>query len=141
MTPNLTIEYWGQPYISTGEYSEFKRITQPNAENYTNRFHTFKNTEIAFDSEFDQYDIDEDSNGSTDYSFSNPNFNFAQFRSNMVLRWEYIPGSTLFIVWTQSKTDFVPTGGDNSFSHLSRSLFDKTPHNVFLIKYTYRFRL
>lgn len=141
MTPNLTLEYWGQPYISTGEYSEFKRITQPNAENYADRFHTFTNTEIAFNSEFDQYEIDEDSNGSTDYSFSNPDFNFAQFRSNMVLRWEYIPGSTLFLVWTQSKTDFVPTGEDNSFSHLSRSLFDKTPHNVFLIKYTYRFRL
>lgn len=141
MTPNFTIEYWGQPYISTGEYSEFKRITQANAAEYTDRFHTFSDTEIAFDSELDQYDVDEDSNGSVDYSFSNPNFNFAQFRSNMVLRWEYIPGSTLFLVWTQSKTDFAPTGEDNSFSHLSRSLFDKTPHNVFLIKYTYRFRL
>ena len=141
MTPNLTIEYWGQPYISTGEYSEFKRITQANAENYTDRFHIFNSTEIEYDSELDQYDVDEDSNGSIDYAFGNPNFNFAQFRSNMVLRWEYIPGSTLFLVWTQSKTDFVPTGEDNSFSHLSRSLFEKTPHNVFLIKYTYRFRL
>ncbi len=141
LTPNLTIEYWGQPFISTGEYSEFKRITEANAEAYTDRFHTFTESEIAFNNTSGQYDIDENTDSVIDYSFGSPDFNFAQFRSNMVLRWEYIPGSTLFLVWTQSKTDFVPTGGDNSFRHLSSSLFDKTPHNIFLIKYTYRFRL
>ncbi len=141
ITPNLTVEYWGQPFISTGEYSEFKRITQSNAEAYTDRFHTFTDNEIAFNSTSSQYDIDENSNGAIDYSINNPNFNFAQFRSNMVLRWEYIPGSTLFLVWTQNKTDFVPIGEDNSFSHLSHSLFNRTPHNIFLIKYTYRFAL
>lgn len=141
ITPNLTLEYWGQPYISSGEYSEFKRITQHDAAEYTDRFHTFTENEIFFDSEIGQYDVDENSDSSIDYSFGDPDFNFAQLRSNMVLRWEYIPGSTLFVVWTQSKTDFVPVGEDNSFSHLSRSLFEKTPHNIFLIKYTYRFRL
>jgi hypothetical protein len=140
LTPDLTIEYWGQPYISSGEYYEFKRITDAGAEEYHDRFHTFTPDEIFFNHETDQYDVDEDRNGSIDYSIDNPDFNFAQFRSNMVIRWEYIPGSTLFLVWTQSRTDNLPTGGDNSFSTLSRGLFEKTPHNIFLIKYTYRFR-
>ena len=145
ITPNLTIEYWGQPFISNGEYSEFKKITQANAEEYSNRFHTFTGSEIAFEkavdeNDYDKYLIDENRDGAVDYSIGNPDFNFAQFRSNMVLRWEYIPGSTLFMVWTQSKTDFASTDESNSFSRLSRSLFDRTPHNIFLIKYTYRFR-
>lgn len=140
LTPDLTIEYWGQPFISSGEYAEFKRITQADAPEYKDRYHTFASNEISFNSETGQYNIDEDANGSTDYSIDNPDFNFAQFRSNMVIRWEYIPGSTLFLVWTQSRTDNAPTSENNSFSHLSRSLFEKTPHNIFLIKYTYRFR-
>jgi hypothetical protein len=149
ITPNLTVEYWGQPYISTGEYTEFKRITEASAENYADRFHTFTDSEIEYKTEIDPetseivnswYDVDENTDGTVDYSFSNPNFNFAQFRSNMVLRWEYSPGSTLFLVWTQNRNDFASVHGDNSFSHLSQSLFDRTPHNIFLIKYTYRFR-
>lgn len=140
ITPDLTVEYWGQPYISSGEYYEFKRITEADAPEYNDRYHTFASNEIIFNSETNQYDIDEDASGTTDYSFDNPDFNFVQFRSNMVIRWEYIPGSTLFLVWTQSRTDNVPIGESNSFSHLSRSLFEKTPHNIFLIKYTYRFR-
>jgi hypothetical protein len=141
LTPNLTIEYWGQPFISTGEYSEFKRITEASAENYNDRFHTFSNNEISFNSISGQYDIDENADNNVDYSINNPDFNFAQLRSNMVVRWEYIPGSTLFLVWTQNKTDFVPVGESNSFRNLSSSLFDKNAHNIFLIKYTYRFRL
>ena len=139
LTPNLTIEYWGQPFISRGEYSEFKRITDADASEYTDRFHTFTNTEIAFNA--GEYDVDEDANGSVDYSFDNPNFNFAQFRSNMVLRWEYIPGSTFFLVWTQNRSDVVPLDERNSFRHLASSLIDRTPHNIFLVKYTYRFRM
>ncbi|HEY3429146.1 MAG TPA: DUF5916 domain-containing protein, partial [Cyclobacteriaceae bacterium] len=141
ITPNLTIEYWGQPYISSGEYSEFKRITQADAESYQNRFHTFTNDELFFDESLNEYEVDENVDGATDYSFYNPDFNFSQFRSNMVLRWEYIPGSTLFLVWTQSRTDLSPVNEENSFHHLSQSLWEKTPHNIFLIKYTYRFRL
>ena len=150
ITPNLTIEYYGQPFISKGEYSEFKRITKAGAEEYTDRFHIFDKNEISFETERDPvtnkitdswYDVDENNDGSVDYSFGNPDFNFAQFRSNMVLRWEYIPGSTLFLVWTQNKEDQVPIGDRNGFRHLSKSLIDRTPHNIFLIKYTYRFRL
>jgi hypothetical protein len=141
VTPDLTIEYWGQPFIARGKYDDFKKITEPDAEQYADRFYTFTGNEISFNNISNRYEVDENADGAVDYSLYNPDFNFVQFRSNMVVRWEYIPGSTLFLVWTQSRTDNVSTQDKNSFAHLSRSLFDKTAHNIFLIKYTYRFRL
>ncbi len=141
INPNLTIQYWGQPFISKGEYSGFKRITDPDGSNFVDRFHQFTNNEISFNSEFEEYLIDENGDNITDYSFEKPDFNFVQFRSNMVIRWEYIPGSTLFLVWTQGRTDGLPTDQGRSFQGLAGDLFDVKPHNIFLIKYTYRLRL
>ena len=141
INPNLTIQYWGQPFISKGEYSGFKRITDPDGPSFVDRFHQFTSNEISFDSQFEEYLIDEDGDNSTDYSFGKPDFNFVQLRSNMVVRWEYIPGSTLFLVWTQGRTNGVSTDQERSFQDLTSNLFGVKPHNIFLIKYTYRIRL
>lgn len=137
VTPNLSVQYWGQPFAASGSYSEFKKVTKPDAENYENRFTVVNSTR---DFENEEQAIDENSDGTTDYTIDDPDFNFAQFRSNMVIRWEYIPGSTLFVVWTQNRSE-SPTTDRHTFSHLYEGLFDKKPHNVFLLKYTYRFIL
>ncbi|MGB0930335.1 MAG: DUF5916 domain-containing protein [Chitinophagales bacterium] len=136
--PNLTLQFWGQPFISKGEYSEFKRITDNLGKELNDRFHTFGAAEIDFNSEDDEYLVDENQDGTTDYSFGNPDFNYLQFRSNFVARWEYIPGSTLFLVWSQNRGG-SPTLDDRSFSSLTNNLFDASARNVFLLKYTYRF--
>lgn len=138
ITPNLSIQYYGQPFVSAGKYSHFKRITDPRDSEFENRFHTFTGSEISYDSDEEEYKIDEDLNGEIDYSIGNPDFNFREFRSNLVIQWEYIPGSTLYLVWSQGRTDFVSTG-DFSFKNDMRDLFDVYPHNVFLIKLSYWF--
>ena len=89
----------------------------------------------------EEYLVDENRDGATDYTFGNPDFNFVQFRSNMVLRWEYIPGSTFFLVWTQNRNANPALDSDNSFGGLYGNLFDSKPHNIFLMKFTYRFVL
>ena len=48
-----------------------------------------------------EYFVDENGDGVPDYSFANPDFNFVQFRSNLVLRWEYKPGSEFYVVWSE----------------------------------------
>ncbi|MGK7389113.1 MAG: DUF5916 domain-containing protein [Candidatus Cyclobacteriaceae bacterium M2_1C_046] len=121
LTPDLSIQYWGQPFASAGGFSEFKRIADPDAEDYNDRFENLSDSEVS------NYGL-------------NPDFNFTQFRSNAVMRWEYIPGSTFFLVWTQNRTEF-PSPEDHSFGHLYDGLFDKKPHNIFLLKFTYRFLL
>lgn len=140
ITPNLTLEFWGQPFISAGEYSEFKRVHLPNAESYSKRFHLYENTQILFDEENSMYEVYENGNSEPDYTFDDPNFNVVQFRSNFVMRWEYIPGSTLFMVWANNGSYFDQSR-NNNFSDLTSRLSGLTGNNTFLIKYTYRFIL
>ncbi len=141
INPNLSIQYWGQPFTSRASYTNLKKITNPTASNYFDRFTPLTGELMNFDSENDEYLVDEDHNGVTDYSIDNPDFNFVQLRSNMVLRWEYKPGSTLFVVWTQGRTDSPDFTEDNSIGQIAKDIFDIQPHNVFLLKYTYRFIL
>ena len=139
ITPDLSVQYWGQPFASSGAFSQFKKVVDAGAENYNNRFMVLDEF-ISYNSEQDTYHVDQNNDQVSDFIIQNPDFNFTQFRSNMVVRWEYIPGSTLFLVWTQNRTEF-PSNNDHSFDHLYNGLFDKKPHNIFLLKFTYRFVL
>ena len=133
VTPTLSIQYYGQPFVSAGEYAAFKRITAPRADLYEHRYHEFTSTEISYDQQGEVYQIDENSDGQVDYSIEQPNFNFRQFRSNLIVRWEYIPGSTMYLVWSQSRTGFT-SDGQFSFQRDLDRLFNVYPNNVFLIK-------
>jgi hypothetical protein len=137
ITPNLSIQYWGQPFASSGAFSNFKKVTNATEEKYANRFSDLSS---SLNEQTGLIDIDENEDGNIDYSIDNPDFNFTQFQSNMVMRWEYKPGSTLFLVWTQNISE-EPSVDRHSFDHLYNSLIDKTPRNIFLLKYTYRFVL
>jgi hypothetical protein len=137
INPELSIEYYGQPFISAGKYTEFKSINQANAGKFRDRFHTFTSDEITYSQETNSYTI---SDGIGDYSLSNPDFNFRQFRSNLVIRWEYLPGSTIYLVWSQGRTS---SGSNGLFTYGNdmKDLFKTTPHNVFLVKFSYWFAL
>jgi hypothetical protein len=138
ITPNLSIQYYGQPFVSAGDYTAFKRITDPQADLFDDRFATYSDSQIRYDAEAEEFLVDETGNGVTDYSFEDPNFNFQEFRSNLVIRWEYTPGSTLFVVWSQDRAgEGVP--GEFAFRNDLRGLFHEHPHNVFLVKFSYRF--
>lgn len=136
VNPNLTIQYYGEPFISRGRYSNFKYITNPVANNLYDRFHLFNTNQISYNNSV--YSVDEDANGSIDYTIDNPNFSYVQFRSNLVVRWEYTPGSEIFLVWSQGKSGLQdPT--DHLFRSLNNQVFTEKADNNFLIKVTYRF--
>ncbi|MDT0555284.1 DUF5916 domain-containing protein [Patiriisocius hiemis] len=138
INPNLTIQYYGQPFIFKAKYSDFNFVNNPIAEDINERVTLFNNDQITF--EEGGYLIDEDADGATDYSFGDPNFAFVQFRSNLVMRWEYIPGSEIFLVWSQGITGVGDP--DNSFGTIiDNQLLRQRPQNTFLIKATYRFVL
>lgn len=140
LTPDLSIQFYGMPFISAGKYSRFKIITEPRAKEWQNRYHLFGENEIGYDTGSGTYAVDENGDGITDYSFANPDFNFLQFRSNLVLRWEYRPGCTLFLVWSQGRTEFGYSGLMD-FSEDLGTLFSSKPDNVFLLKISYNFNL
>jgi hypothetical protein len=140
LTPDLSIQFYGQPFISAGKYSEFKSIADSRAVEYGDRFHGYTEGEIKYKPDVEEYYADENLDGVEDFSFEKPDFNFLQFRMNLVVRWEYIPGSTLYLVWSQGRTG-TSSIGDFSFREGIRDLFSVHPHNVFLIKFSYCFQL
>ncbi len=138
INPNLTVQYWGQPFISRGRYSNFKHVTNATAARFENRFTQYGGDQLSFSD--GTYSVDENLNGAVDFSFDDPDFSFVQFRSNLVIRWEYIPGSELFLVWSQDVSrDGDPT--DGLLSSLGDNIFGQKPQNIFLLKATYRFVL
>lgn len=139
ITPNLSIQYFGQPFVSFGEYSEFKLVTDPSANNYLNRFSTFPDGQVKYSNENDEYFIDKNSDGNTDYTISNPNFDVKVLLSNFVVRWEYKPGSTLYFVWSQTRDphdDYVP-----DYSYNMGNIFKLPPTDILMVKFSYRFSL
>ena len=141
INPNLTIQYYGQPFVSRGRYSNFKSVgggtSDAQAINFEDRFIRYTNAQIDLDTTNDVYTITEADN--TTFSFSNPNFTSVQFRSNLVVRWEYIPGSELFLVWSQGNSG-SQNPNNNLFRSLDNQIFGEKGENTFLIKATYRFR-
>lgn len=142
VTPDLTLQFYGQPFITRPLYDNFAIVTDPLNKDFDSRFHRFSDNEISFDTENEVYSVDENQDGEIDYSFDKPDFNFVQFRSNLVLRWEYIAGSEVYLVWSQGST---PDAFGDLDSKLGRSLFDNLfddqGRNIFLVKFTYRFLL
>ena len=141
ITPNLSLQYWGQPFGTIGKYKNFKTITDARAKEYANRYVGIPVANLQMTD--DIYDVDLDGNGMRDLSFDNPDFNFGQFRSNMVIRWEYIPGSTVFLVWTRERNGsfYENSEGQRYSPVLYPFQFDERAHDIFLLKFTYRFVL
>ena len=143
LAPDLTLQYWGQPFVASGKYYDHKVITDPVAANFRDRFLTFTREQIRFDPGQGKYIVDTDLNGIPDFEFRNNNFIVREFLSNFVLRWEFNPGSALYLVWSQTRNYSDNSSDIRYFSDLG-DLFNRDndiPHNIFLIKFSYRFAL
>jgi hypothetical protein len=136
VTPDLTLQYYGSPFISTGRYSAFKRGTNTLAESYADRFHAFGPDEISARPDGAAYTVAEAGGGQ--FSFDNPDFSFREFRSNLVLRWEYKPGSSLYVVWSEGRTGEEPFA-ESRFRRNWGGLWRARPDDVFLVKISYWF--
>lgn len=129
ITPNLSVQSYFQPYFSVGEYSDFKWLERSKSRSYSS-YSNIQNKD-------DGYTIDADASGpSPTVDIRNPNFNFASFKANVVIRWELLPGSVFFAAWTHGR--FI----NESVSHfdLTQSfdrIFEDTPENVYVLKFSY----
>lgn len=141
ITPDLTIQYWGQPFLAAMDYNKYKAVTDPMAEKLQDRYHLIADNEIDYDTDNSRYLVDENRDGTTDYSFDNPDNNYDQFLSNLVLRWEFMPGSTVYLVWSQTRSYSDSTGSFSLEQNLDNLYTSKKPYDVFLLKFTYRFGL
>jgi hypothetical protein len=132
-TPKLSLQLFLQPLISANDYHDFKELARPGSYDF-NTYGTGGST-IALHG--GDYQADPDGNGPVaPLSFPNPDFNFKSLRGNAVLRWEYLPGSTLYFVWTQTRSE-SDNNSDFQFDRSVHQLLDTTPDNIFLIKLSY----
>ena len=132
ITPTLTVQFYGQPFVSAGRYSDFKVITNPRAAAFDDRFRLLGSSLARAGGELA---VDEDADGKPDYALHDPDYGFRQFRSNLVVRWEYSSGSTLYVVWSQARTG-SDASGRFAFASDMRDLFGVRPQNVFLVKFS-----
>ena len=136
LTPEMTIQFWGQPFIASGDYTDFKYTTDPQADKFTDRFHTYTSQEINYLEDWGVYDVNETATG-LNYQIDNPDFNLKEFLSNLVFRWEYRPGSYLYLVWSQTRSGADPWGSFH-FGEDFSDMWDIHPTNVVLLKLSYR---
>jgi hypothetical protein len=137
-TPSLTLQLYAQPFISSGAYSAFKEFNNPRGLDKT-VYGPGGQGSISSSGTGDSkvYTIDPDGSGpAASFTVGNPDFNFRSLRGTAVMRWEYRPGSTLFLVWNQIRSDQVAVG-DFDFNRDRQALFRAHPDNVFLVKLNY----
>jgi len=139
-TPDLILQYYVSPFISTGTYSDIKYVKNAAAESSNDRYHTFTSKASHENTTDNTLELDENEDGITDYSIYQPDFSFTEMRSNLVLRWEYKPGSTFYFVWTNGRSDTF-SESSRSLSQYASRLFSLQPENVFMIKFNYWFSL
>ena len=117
-TPNTSLQVYASPFVSKGTYSDVREIASPGAKDYDARYRPYADPEVA-----------DDPGG----------FNVQEFRSNVVFRWEYRPGSTLFLVWSQGREGEEDLEGRKSFRGDFADLFRRRADNTFLVKVSYWF--
>lgn len=134
--PNMSLQYYGQPFIFSGNYSDFKNVTNPMASNYSDRIHVYGDNEIQLSN--NTYTVKENGNANNQFSFDNPSFKSFAFLSNLVFRWEYVPGSTVYLVWSQNRSGSNELANFNFGKDFS-DIYKIYPQDVFIIKFSYRF--
>ena len=138
ITPDLTVQYYGSPFIGTGRYTEFKRATDTLARDYADALPPLRPGRDRLLRRRQTPTRSRRPDGGPSYSFRNPDFSFRQFRSNLVARWEWKPGSSLYVVWSQGRTSYAPEW-EASFGSNWDALRGTRPDNVFLVKLSYWF--
>jgi hypothetical protein len=132
-TRDLSFQFYAQPFISAGDYTGFMRVADRNASAFGERFHTFTDQQITYDADSKTYTAQVDGGV---VAFRNPDFNIRSLRSNAVVRWEYRPGSTLFVVWSQGRSDREEQGGFD-FGRSMDELWSLRGTNVLAVKLNY----
>ena len=111
LTPNLTVQVYGAPFVSAGAYRDFKALVRPRQASVAAQFDP-----VAFP--------------------SNPDFDYRSFRMTNVLRWEYRPGSVIYVMWQQGR-EAVGDDGRFRFGREFGRVFATPGSNVFLVKASY----
>ncbi|NQU80554.1 MAG: hypothetical protein HQ543_03440 [Bacteroidetes bacterium] len=131
LTPELSLQYYGSPYYSVGKYDSFRRVDQSSSKDVNNRWEYL---DVIYDATSGNYTFDRDTET---LSFRNPDFSFMQFRSNLVFRWEYKLGSTIYVVWSHDRSGWESVY--NPVRDIAGDLFSIKGNHIFMVKLNFWF--
>jgi len=135
LSPRMSLQVYAQPLISVGDYNRFKELARGRTYDF-NRYGAGGSTIAAQGA---AYAVDPDGAGPAPaFTFDNPDFNFKSLRVNAIYRWEWRPGSTLYVAWTQQRQDLADPG-DFELGHDTSALLRAAADDVLLVKVSYRF--
>ena len=136
-TPRLTLQAYIQPYIAMGRYDQFKELARPKSLAYD----VYGQGASTIGYADGTYTVDPDgADPAPAFTFANPDFNYKSLRGTVVFRWEYMPGSLIYVVWTQNRADYANPGNLRLWRDLG-SLFAAPGDNIFLLKVSYRWNM
>jgi hypothetical protein len=133
-TPSLSLQMFGEPFVSSGRYDGYAQVADPTASRVAGQFESFGPERSRIDETTVSLDVNGD--GASDVDLDRPDFTVLSFRSNVVLRWEYSLGSTIFLVWQHGRAG---DSGDGRFTlggHLD-DLWHAQASNVLMAKVNY----
>jgi hypothetical protein len=134
-TPSMTLQIYAEPFVSTGKYLSYREVNDPRGRTFADRFTDYTDDQILEDAD-GNIGIDVDRSGTADVFLGNPNFTYLSFRSNVVFRWEYLLGSTLFLVWQHGRFD-VSDQQEFEFGQGISDIFGLASQNTFVVKLNY----
>ncbi len=134
ITPQMSLQLFMQPLMSVGKYSNFKELAAPR----TIDFNEYEKVgSVSYNKESDQYTIDPDGNGNAEsFILSNPNFNYKSLRGTLVFRWEVLPGSIFYLVWSHDRANYN-NPGEFKFNRDFRDLLNSETNDILLAKFSY----
>ncbi len=139
-TPRLTLQSYLQPLFAAGRYRGPMELARPGTHEF-NRYGQDNGSTMTYDPSARAYTIDPDGAGPvTPFALDDPDFNFKSLKANVVLRWEYRPGSTAFLVWTQDRVN-LDDPGDFRLGRDTRSLLDAPGDHIVMFKITNWFQI
>jgi hypothetical protein len=136
VTPNLSLQLYAQPFLSAGAYDDFRTVASPRARRFDDRLRSIEPGRLRYAPIEARYTVDADGGGRDAFGFDDPAFNVKQLGASAVVRWEYRPGSTVFLVWGHSRTANEPSG-DFRLGPDTRRLFEAQSKNVVAVKVSY----
>jgi hypothetical protein len=131
-TPALSLQVYMQPFIATGDYGPPKEFAAPGKYDFL-----VYGEDVGEIADGRVYPTGQSSGGPS-FALPAPDFNVRSLRGNAVMRWEWRPGSTLYVAWQQTRSDFEPIG-DFGFGRDLGNIFSTSPDNIFLVKLSYWF--
>jgi hypothetical protein len=129
-TPDISLEIYAEPFSASGHYFDLGELAAPGSL-HLRRYGT-DNTSVQQQSD-GSWKVTEQNE---EFAIRNLDFNYLSFRSNVVFRWEWTRGSTLYLVWQQNRSAYDPIGDTVTFGRMIDT-FSATGDQFIAVKISY----